>query len=238
MTNRVPLNNVDHPDLRVIAHHAVEFGDSVNQVLVFPTEFEDVQREYPIFFRRDENGALQAIAVLGLDRDENLFLDETGWLGRYVPAVLRRGPFLIGFEDGDRDGEPMIHIDLDHPRVGHDEGLPLFLPHGGNAPYLEHMAGVLRTIYGGIEATEPMFDALEQAGLIEPIAVEAELNETRKYVLPDLFTISRTALAQLDGDRLEQLNASGFLPLAFFVISSMGNMSRLIDLKNRKADAA
>jgi len=238
MTNRVPLNNVDHPDLRVIPGHRAEFGDSVNQVLVFPTEFEELQREYPIFFRREESGALQAVALLGLDRDENLFLDEGGWQGRYVPAVLQRGPFLIGFKDGGTEGEPMIHIDLDHPRVSHVDGLPLFLPHGGNSPYLEHIAGILRAIYAGIEANQPMFDAFDQAGLIEPVAVEIELDEARKYVLPDLFTISRNALAQLDGARLEQLNASGFLPLAFFVLASRGNMSRLIDLKNRKAGGA
>ena len=238
MTNRVPLNNVDHPDLKVIADHRAEFGDSVNQVLVFPTEFEEIQREYPIFFRREESGAFQAVALLGFDRDENLFLGTTAWQGRYIPAVLQRGPFLIGFKDGGTDGEPMIHIDLDHPRVSRTDGLSLFLPHGGNAPYLEHIAGILRTIYAGIEANQPMFDAFEEAGLIEPIAVEVELDETRKYVLPDLFTIARGTLAQLDGARLERLNASGFLPLAFFVVASMGNMSRLIDLKNRKAGAA
>ena len=66
MTNKVLLNNVDHADLRVIVRPAPEFGDSVNQVLVFPTEFDEIQREYPIFFRRDPNGALQSIALLGL----------------------------------------------------------------------------------------------------------------------------------------------------------------------------
>jgi len=45
-------------------------------------------------------------------------------------------------------------------------------------------------------------------------------------------------LSRLDGAALERLNGSGFLPLAFFVLASMGNMGRLIDLKNRKASAA
>ncbi len=241
MTNKVLLNNVDHADLRVIVRHAAEFGDNVNQVLVFPTEFDDVQREYPIFFRRDPGGALQSVALLGLDRDENLFLDEHGWQGRYVPAVLQRGPFLIGLQErqavGQARQEPMVHIDLDHARVSRSEGLPLFLPHGGNAPYLDHIAGVLRAIYTGMEATAPMFAAFEAAGLIEPVSVEIALDETRKYVLPDLFTISRAALAALDGARLDQLNRTGFLGVAFLVASSMGNVSRLIELKNAKQPA-
>ena len=241
MTNKVLLNNVDHADLRVIVRHAAEFGDSVNQVLVFPTEFDDIQREYPIFFRRDPNGVLQSVALLGLDRDENLFLDEQGWQGRYVPAVLQRGPFLIGLQEREADGEAlreqMVHIDLDHPRISKTEGLPMFLPHGGNAPYLEHVSGVLRAIYAGIEATAPMFAAFEEAGLIEPVSVEIELDEARKYLLSDFFTIGRAKLAALDGARLETLNRAGFLGVAFLVASSMSNVRRLIDLKNAKRRA-
>lgn len=82
--NRVLLNNVDHADLRVIAAHGVAFGDGVNQTLLLPTEFEAAQREYPILIRKDPSGGYHAVALLGLDRDENLFLDETGWRARYV----------------------------------------------------------------------------------------------------------------------------------------------------------
>ena len=85
--NRVLLNNIDHHDLRVITRHGAEFGDAVNQVMVFPTEFEAVQREYPIVFRRDAEGALRPVALLGLTREENLFLDGAGgWRAGYVPA--------------------------------------------------------------------------------------------------------------------------------------------------------
>ena len=76
--NRVLLNNVDHADLRVIAGHGATFGDAINQALILPTEFEAAQREYPILIRKDDAGGYQAVVLLGLDRDENLFLDETG----------------------------------------------------------------------------------------------------------------------------------------------------------------
>jgi hypothetical protein len=235
MTNRVPLNNVDHAGIRVIARSAAEYGDSVNQVLVFPTEFEEIQREYPIFFRRDENGALLAVALLGLVRDENLFLGEQGWQGRYVPAALQRGPFTIALAEQDSGPpEPMIHIDLDHPRVSRNDGLALFLPHGGNTPYLEYVTRVLRAIYTGLDVVGPMFAAFEEAGLIQPISVEIELSDVRKYLLPDLFAINGAALDALDGARLEQLHEAGFLRLAFLVAASLGNVRRLIDLKNRK----
>ena len=126
MTNRVLLNNVDHHDVRVRTGHGAAFGDAINQITVFPTEYEELQREYPILFRRDSDGAYYSVALLGLDRDENLFLGGDGWQGRYVPALLQRGPFSIGVSgqgpNGEPLGEPMIHIDLDDPRVSRSEG--------------------------------------------------------------------------------------------------------------------
>jgi hypothetical protein len=236
MTNRVLLNNVDHGDLRVVTGQGAAFGDNLNQVLIFPTEFEAVQREYPIFFRKDADGAFQAVALLGLDRDENLFLDDAvhggGWNARYVPAIQQRGPFSIAVRE--RDGEPMIHVDLDHPRVRAGEGEPVFLPAGGNSPYLQHVARLLGLIYDGLEIGKAMFAAFQAHGLIEPVDVEIKLDDHVQYDLPDLYAISQERFASLDGAALEALHRAGFLAAAQWVLSSLGNVATLVELKNRK----
>jgi hypothetical protein len=236
MINKVLLNNIDHHDLRVIARHGPEFGDSINQALIFPTEFEVVQREYPILFRKDVDGEFQAVVLLGLDRDENLFLENGGWQARYVPAAQRHGPFSIALNDNAAQSGPMIHVDLEHPRISRTEGENLFLPHGGNAPYLEQVTEVLRTIYLGIEANGPMFSAFAEAGLIEPVQIEIKLGDGAQYNLPQYHSISDERLAALNGSALERLHRQGFLRLAFQAAASLGNISRLIDLKNRKLE--
>lgn len=237
MSRIVKLNNVDHHDLKVDARHGATSGDAVNQMLILPTEFEEAQREYPIFFRRDPSGALQPVALLGLDRDENLFLGENGWQARYVPAMQRRGPFSIGLVRGQEDVPPVIQVDLDHPWIASGEGAPLFLPHGGNTPYLEQMAGLLGLIYQGLSAIQPMFAAFEEAGLIEPVKVEIALNDTKRYTLLDLHSIEEAKLAALDGAALERLHRAGFLRAAFNAVASLSNVRRLIELKNRKSAA-
>jgi hypothetical protein len=239
MANKVLLNNVDHADLRVIIRHGPEFGDGINQVLVFPTEFDDLQREYPIFFRQDANGDYQAVALLGLDKDENLFLGPAGWNARYVPAAVQRGPFSIVLQ-ASRPGtasEPMVHIDLDHPRVSRTEGEPLFLPAGGHTPYLQHVSRLLGTIYDGLEVGRPFFETLDRLGLIEPVEVEATLTDGKAYVIPGLFTISAERLAAVAGEDLERLHQSGALRAAYAVLLSLANVSRLIDAKLRKQAA-
>jgi len=245
MTNTVLLDNVTHKDLRVRTGHSAKFGDAVNLALVFPTEFVFVQREYPILFRQDTKGEYQAFALLGLDKGENLFLDASGWNARYVPAVQQRGPFVIGLHPKGPDGaagnlgerEPMVHVDLDHPRISSTEGEPVFLRHGGHSPYLERAGRVLKLIWRGAELTKPMFGAFEDGGLIEPMDVEVGLDGRVKYTLPGFFTINQERLAALDGPALERLNRQGFLQLAMLVATSLGNMNWLIELKNRRLAA-
>jgi len=238
MARNAVLDNVAHKDLRIKTGYSAEFGDSINSVLVFPTEFVYLQREYPILFRRDPSGQLQAVAMLGLDKDENLFLDGNSWNARYVPAVQQRGPFLIGFRKNEQGGEvvrePVIHIDLDHPRVSQTEGEPLFLRHGGNSPYLERANRMLQMIFRGTAAVAPMFAAFEETGLLEEMEIEVALDDRVKYQVPGFLTISEQRLAKLDGAQLERLNKPGFLHFALFALASIGNINWLIELKNRK----
>src|SRR5688572_32383070 len=100
MARHEKLNNIAHKNLRVLNRFGADLGDNVGQVLTFPTEYEDVQREYPIFFRKESGtGEYQSVVLLGLEKNENLFLNGDRWDAHYIPGVIARGPFLIGFEE-------------------------------------------------------------------------------------------------------------------------------------------
>jgi hypothetical protein len=55
-----------------------------------------------------------------------------------------------------------------------------------------------------------------------------------KYKLPGFLTVSQERLADLDGAALERLNKPGYLHLAMLVVTSLGNVTWLIHLNNRK----
>ena len=89
------VRNIDSAELppelaEIYERFAGSYGPFRNQVAVFASEFDAVQREYPILFARTADGSLQGVAILGLARDENLFLDSERWDAAYVPALLRR----------------------------------------------------------------------------------------------------------------------------------------------------
>jgi hypothetical protein len=236
MTRHVPLNNVEHKNLRVITRRGPEHGDNAGNVVVFPTEYRELQREYPIFFRKEPGGdAFLSVAMLGFAKDENLFLDETGWDARYLPSVIARGPFLIGFQETQTDGglqqSPVIHIDLDHPQVSETEGEPLFLNLGGNTPYLQQITSVLDRIHRGLALSKEMFAAFTALDLIDPITLEVKLGSEEQHNLLGYFTINLEKLRALDAAALAGLHRSGFLESAYLVIGSVSNVQRLVERK-------
>lgn len=243
MPKHVLLNNVEHKDLKVRPGYSALYGDNVASTLTFPSEFGDVHKEYPILFQKNqETGLYQSIALLGFKKGENLFLSgesddkNGGWNANYVPGVIARGPFLIGFQDqssqGGSEKEPVIHVDLESPRVSFVEGEPLFREYGGAAPYLEKISTILQGIHSGMSMSAVMFRMFEEFQLIEPIAIKIELNNGEKYSIEGNYTISEERLLSLDGAALEKLNRSGFLQGAFLVLSSLSNVKKLIEIKN------
>lgn len=225
MTDRVPLDNIDHADLTVAIRYGADLGDAVNQMLVFPTEFEQVQREYPIVFRQQDS-AFYAVALLGLDLNENLFLRGDRWQARYVPAIRQRGPF------GRTDDT--IQIDRDDPRVGTGDGEPLFLRHGGQAPYLQHIARVLDVVAEGQRSMAPTFAALAEAGLLHPTQIAIDLGDGQSYVVPDIHVVAQDRLAALDGATLQRLSQSGVLRIAYMAAASLENINHLIALRQER----
>ncbi|HET9217105.1 MAG TPA: SapC family protein [Terriglobia bacterium] len=243
MPRHALLNNIEHKDLRVVLRYGAEFGDDVATLMTFPTEYSDVQREYPIFFRKDSvTGEYQSIVLLGFEKGENLFLDSGRWDAHYVPGMVARGPFLIGFQerlvDGEMRKEPVIHVDLDNPRVSFTEGRPVFLPAGGNSPYLNLIAGVLRGIHEGIAVSKAMFAAFTALDLIEPVKLEVKLDDEETFNLAGLHTISQEKLRAIDSESLFQLHRSGFLEGAFLALASVKNVGKLMAMKRRRNQTA
>ncbi len=233
------LNNIAHRDLRVATGFGPELGDAVGMVPAYPSEFAELQREYPIFLRREAgSGEWQSVALLGFEQHENLYLQDGRWNASYLPGAAAKGPFLIGFQeqriDGELTQEAVLHVDIEHPRVTARQGEPVFLPQGGNTPYLDHIAGVLRGIHDGHAFGAQMFAALDAKGLIQPVALDVTIDPQHRVNVNGLHAIDRDRLAGLDGSALAELNRAGYLEGVYLMLASLHNMRRLIAEKQRR----
>jgi hypothetical protein len=238
MANHQLLDNVAHKDLRVRLKYGAEFGDNVGTVLAFPTEFADLQREYPIFFRRDTDGEYFAVALLGFAGDENLYLDGDRWDAFYLPGIVGRGPFMIGFQERQEGAETkrqaVMHVDMDHPRISQTEGERVFLEQGGYSPYLQRVTRVLDGLHEGYSVTKSMFTAFNELGLIAPVEMEVKLTGQQPLNLQGFYSIDREKLAELPAEALQKMNRTGLLQGAYLILASQANLEKLIDRKIRK----
>jgi hypothetical protein len=199
--------------------------------LTFPAEFRDLQSCYPIVFAQDGNGSYDAIALLGFEQGENLFLGPNGWDAPVIPLTVERQPFMIG-----RGGDELsVHIDLDSPRVrdGGIEGEALFLTYGGTSEYLERISSVLRTIHDGLTASRSFVSALVELELIESFVLDVELDDGSQNRLAGFYTINEDRLAQLSADQLASLHGKGYLQAIYMAVASLAQFRALIQRKNR-----
>lgn len=239
MSNHQLLDNITHKNLRVITDRSAWYGDDIAATLIFPLEFRRVQSEYPIAFQKSaESSQYESIAIFGFAEGENLYLGPDGWDASYIPLTVERQPFLIGLAPTDDSGvpqeEPVVHVDMDSPRVSETEGVPVFLKHGGHSSYLEHINSILNAIHEGHSQNKRFSEVLEDLELLEPFSLEFELKDGSRQKLGGLYTLHEEKLASLDGASLEKLHASGFLESIYMVMASIANLRSLIERKNQR----
>jgi hypothetical protein len=235
MPNPALLNNVHHKDLRVITGRGAQYGDNVMYALTFPAEFRSLQTYYPIVFHKADDGTtFNALALLGFQDGENLFLTEKGWDVPIVPLTVERQPFLIG-KNGD---ELMVHIDLDNPRVSYTEGEAVFLEHGGNTEFLDRASQTLFDIHQGLLPAPGFIAALMDYDLLEPFVADIELDDGSQNRLAGFYTIHEERLAALDSIAIDRLHKANYLQAIYMQLASLSNFRQLIDRKNRANKAA
>ena len=241
MANPVALNNIAHKDLRIVRQHTPALNESLMITLALPFEFRRLQHEYPIVFYKDERKqSFHAVALLGLQQNENLYLTEAGWDASYVPLMIERQPFLIGMRGPDEQGEsqPVLLVDLDSPKVSEVEGEPLFLPHGGHSEYLQQVTNILNAIREREAETAAFHQALIEHDLLESFFLDISLDGTDKHRLAGYYTINEDKLRELEDSAVLRLHHSGMLQLIHFVLASQANFAGLIERKRAQVGAS
>lgn len=236
MTRHVQLNSSEHAKIRVRTERSALLGDGMMACPVFPHEFRNLQADYPIVFAKEEDtGLFRPMALFGLERNENVFLDGELWDADYVPLAVRIQPFLIGFRTT-VDGEPApeVHINLDHPRVSETEGERLFTEDGEQTDFLKSIADLLGEVHGAHSTLTAMSALLSDLDLIEPFTLDVTLNDGTSGKLAGFYTIKEEVLDTLDGEQLEKLQGANLLLPLFMVVGSLSQFMGIIRRKNKR----
>ena len=125
----VPLNRNEHKDLRLKGVPNVKFARNVHSVPLTGAEFAVAARDLLIVFAGVTPADAGPIALLGLRQDENLYVDADGqWAqNAYVPAFVRRYPFVLAEKPAGQEGDDFtVFLDERYEGFNTAEGVRLF----------------------------------------------------------------------------------------------------------------
>jgi hypothetical protein len=203
----------------------VRYAADTHYVPMAGTEFHQAARDYPLLFTGDEEPA--PIALLGLRAGENLMVMPDGtWMpGTYVPAFVRRYPFILG-RDGAAD-RVSVCIDEDHPGLSRDAGERLFDDSGGEMPWLAGLRDFLLRYDRDLERTRAFASRLTELGLLIRRDLRISDSAGGHYRLDDCRIVDEARLGELGADVVEELHRAGWLGWIHAHLVSLGNVDRL-----------
>ena len=224
--NVVALRSDTHHETCVRTGTSFHFAARLNSVPLLATEFGDAAAEFPIVFV-EEKDTVTPVAVTGLREGENAFVDELGnWTGRYVPAFLRRYPF-VGVQ-GSEDTMTLC-LDADFEGVNTEgRGERLFDADGNRTDYLTRMLGFASEFQRHAARTQAFCDRLKRLDLLEPAQARVAPAGQPERAVTGFRAIRRERLRALADDDLRDMLQGGELEWCFQHLVSLGTIGRLI----------
>ena len=218
-----PVNPNDHRDVSVKVGFDFGFAKDVNSVPLMAVEFEPASIEYTIVFA-GEAGNVMPAALLGVRDNENLYVEANGaWNAKYLPAFVRRYPFVFSSDDSQRF---TLCLDEDFHGVNRKgQGERLFDADGERTQYLQNVLNFLQAYQTQYDATRAFVQRIQDVGLLELTQAQFTLRTGQQITLGGFMVVSRARLRALSGNDLARLASSGDLDLIYAHLASQHNFT-------------
>lgn len=225
----VVLNRERHRDLKISTRDAgFAFAAQVNSLPLATAEFARAARDYPILFAGAGPENVVPAALLGLRADENLMVDVEGkWEpDSYVPAFLRRYPFVLAEKPAGEEGFSVC-LDEAWPGVGAEDGEVLFAEDGSNSALLEGAVKFLQEYQAHLERTRAFTNRLAELDLLVSKTIQVKPASGKPFSLDGFFIVDESRVQALKGKPLQELLKSGDLGWIYAHLLSLVNVEQL-----------
>ena len=222
----VAVNRDTHRTWRIRpGAHRLGFARHTNAVLLAGAELPLAALDYPCVFVQADQGVTM-VAVVGLRDQENLLIDEQGtWSEQsYVPAFVRRYPFVLATEPGQT--EMTVCLDEAFEGFNTEDGEALFDAEGQDTPYLEQLKRFLLSYHQDMTRTTQFAARLRELDLLVERSIGAEL-QGQQLSLNGFMVVDEARLRALSPDVVQELFSSGALGWIHAHLLSLNNVTRL-----------
>lgn len=224
----VVLSREQHGDLRIqTGSRDCSFAAHTNYVPLVASEFYQTAADYPIVFAGSGNDAAP-VALLGLEEGRNPFIGSNGeWrLGTYLPAFVRRYPFLLARTGEGESAELTVCIDDTYSGFSREEGERLFNERGTQTEYLSNTIQFLQQYQAESERTREFVQRLNELGLLERRDLKLRDLSGHEYLLEDFQMVNGQRLDDLDQETVFELHRNGYLGWIHAHLVSVAGLER------------
>lgn len=233
----VPLSSQRHLGLSVKTGGDFGFARKVSSVPLTAVELRRAAADYVVVFA-GQGEAVMPVAILGVEPEHNLFVkDDGGWDGTYVPAFVRRYPFVFA---GSPDGKTFT-LCIDESFAGcnrEGRGEQLFDADGERTQYLGTVLNFVQDYQVQHQRTRAFCKHLTDLGLLEPMQAQFTLPDGTRRGLTGFMAVNRAKLQGLGREALADLAVTGELELIYLHLHSLQNFDGMLRRIGAQAGAA
>nr|WP_282565374.1 SapC family protein [Paradevosia shaoguanensis] len=235
----VVLRFEEHGEVGITATANFGFAREAVAIPLCVSEFAIAMRHYPIVFAMEESAP--PIALVGVRRDDNLFVAHDGnWHpGAYVPAYVRRYPF-IATESQDRTRQ-FLGVDRGSDRfvahaATHHDAERLFHVDGEASTTAQSAMAFCHAYHADHAATIAFGRALIEAKLLSPYHARFQLPDGPQHQINGFQSIDEQAFRALPANAVADWHAKGWLDLVTLQLASQRSFQNLLDLNAQRAN--
>jgi SapC len=210
----MPCSNARHGNWWVELGSDYRLTQQLSLVPLLITEFASAVLEYTIVFSGRDDQVMPAV-LLSLAPGGNSYVGPNGeWRARYVPAFLRRYPFLLASTDGGKT----VSLCIDESCSGFNQsgrGIPLFDGNGQMSSHLAEVVNFLKDYERDFEQTRAFCARLQQSGLLTPMQADIKLKSGKLTSLTGFSAVDRDRLHALPAQTVHELFRAGDLELIY-----------------------
>ena len=220
----VPLNRDLHKALKLNSRDdRFAFAASSNVIPAVIDEFVPASRHLPILFLPGPK-LPSPVFLTGLRSGETPLVDQKGrWQNDYLPAFLRRYPFIIGDVV---NSDPIVCID-EESALFQNGAEPLFLADGADSPCLQTKIVLMNEYNVSAKRTEHFVETLVDLDLLTAITINVQQADAGEQTLHGLTMVDHARFEHLSDDDFLRLRAHGFLAAIYAHLASLSSIDRL-----------
>ncbi|GGW94293.1 SapC family protein [Alteromonas halophila] len=227
--NYVPLDKEKHKDIKVAPRNSFQFAGNTHLAAASIKEFAQLASCMPIVFIKDPNSERHhTVAMLGMEQNQNLFLDGEKWQAPHVPMNILRYPFDVR-PDGDKLG---LYIDENSDQLT-DDGQALFTEAGEPTEVLKNRQQFLADLANSEMMTQRFVAKLTELELMDPFQIRLTYADGKQRNVTGMMSINEKKLLELPEEQVLELHKAGFIGAIYAVMLSLGQLNRLVDLSSK-----